>query len=148
MKRIVIALLALFASCMAFGQTELAQTLLGKLNTHKVSFSYSCTVNLDVPMKSSGTITAQQNSYRLTTAGMDIYCDGTTRWTVDTATKEVYIENATGLREYLADTQRYLDNLSDIELSDVKVEPVDTREGIFRFDEKSLDSSWVVTDLR
>ena len=147
MKRIVIALMALIATSVAFGQNTIAD-LAGKLDSHKITLNYSCTVKFDVPMKSTGTVTVQQNSYKLSTAGVDIYCDGESRWTVDPSAKEVYIENATGVKEFLSDPQRYLDCLSDVELSNVVIAPLESGNSTFCFNEKALDSSWVVTDLR
>lgn len=49
-------------------------------------------------------IEAQGNAYVMKTEGMQVYCDGETMWTVDSESKEVYIEPA------LAEGQQGLDN--------------------------------------
>lgn len=147
MKRLFISTVLVLISILSFGQNDIAG-LMEKLDSHKVTLNYSCTVRLDVPMKSRGSLTVQQNCYKLSAAGVDIYCDGESRWTVDTSSKEVFIEEATGVKEFLSNSQGYLDILSDLELSDVTIEPLDKTPGIFSFDDKSLDSSWIVTDFR
>lgn len=146
-KRITIALFAALLPLLASGQNDIS-ALIGNLESHRVSLSYSCTVKLDVPMKSQGKLIAQQNCYKLSSAGLDIYCDGTSRWTVDNSSKEVYIESSPGIKEFLGNSREYLDKLSDVKLSDVTIGPADTDTSIFTFDEKSLDSGWIVTDLR
>ena len=75
---------------------------------------------------------------------MEIYCDGQTRWTVDPEEKEVYIEHSGGIREIL-DGDNSLKSLS---LKNIKYIPQTGGLRDFRFDSSSLDSSWVVTDLR
>lgn len=147
-KYFVIAVLAGLLSSVAFGNDDISGILLNNLYSHKISLSYSCTVKLDVPMKSEGKLTAQKNCYRLSTAGMDIYCNGVSRWTVDSTAREVYIESAPGVQEFLDDIQGYLSRLDDVNLSDVTIGPPDTGTADFVFDEKALDSSWIVTDLR
>ena len=49
------------------------------------------------PVKGSGHITMQGNGYAMTGNGLEIYCNGTTKWTVDREALEVIIENADSL---------------------------------------------------
>ena len=75
---------------------------------------------------------------------MEIYSDGATRWTVDPASKEVYIEPADGLAELVA----YRDSLAELKITGLKYLPLLDDLSAFRFDTATLDASWVVTDLR
>ena len=86
----------------------------------------------------------QGECYRAVGNGMEIYCDGATRWTVDPASKEVYIETAGGLEELLA----WKDSITELSVTEVKYLPLSDDLSAFRFDTESLDDAWVVTDLR
>ncbi len=123
--------------------------ILSMVQNHRVDASYSCEMNVsgtEVIVK--GRITAQQNYYFVSGNGLDIYCDGQSRWTVDTESKEVYIEAASGLKEFLSDPDSYLGALSNLEIKDVKYSDPEGDIGRYRFNTGSLDSSWVVSDLR
>lgn len=143
MKRWILPLLALLLSLTAAAQTQLHE-LAGHLQTDRISLSYACTYTQDTPVKLSGTLLIQGDCYQAKGNGVEIYCDGASRWTVDPASKEVYIETAEGLDELIA----YRDSLSDLKLSDVKYLPLSDDLSAFRFDTDALDASWVVTDLR
>lgn len=123
--------------------------ILSMISTHRVDVSYSCEINVsETTVSVEGHITAQQNYYYVSGNGLDIYCDGQSRWTVDREAREVYIEQACGLEEFISDPDSYLGALSDLKIKDVKYSSLEDGASIFRFDTKSLDNSWVVTDLR
>lgn len=123
--------------------------ILSMVPTHRVDAAYSCNVNLSgTEVRMQGAIRAQQNYYFVSGNGLDIYCDGTARWTVDNEAKEVYIEPATGLDEFLTDPESYLGALSGLEIKNVRYSKPDADLSGYRFDTDSLDSSWVITDLR
>ena len=92
----------------------------------------------------SGTLILEGNCYFAKGNGIEIYCDGKTRWTVDPEEKEVYIEEAGGIKEILEGD----DSLESLSIKNVKYIPQTGSLRDFRFDTSSLDSSWVVTDLR
>lgn len=118
--------------------------ILGRLDSDRVSLEYDCETQGASPLHLSGIIILQGNCYFAKGNGMEIYCDGQTRWTVDPEEKEVYIEHSGGIREIL-DGDNSLKSLS---LKNIKYIPQTGGLRDFRFDSSSLDSSWVVTDLR
>lgn len=123
--------------------------ILSMVPNHRVDASYSCEMSIaDANVTVTGRITAQQNYYFVSGNGLDIYCDGESRWTVDSEAREVYIEKACGLEEFLSDPDTYLGALSDLKIKNVKYSSPESDLSLYRFDTKSLDSSWVVTDLR
>ena len=150
MKRILTILALLAGMCFQLGaQEDMVASLMERLQHERLTFTYSCTIDAGgLPVNSSGTVTAQGNCYKVSAQGVDIYCDGSTRWLVDTAAKEVYIEAAEGLGEFLAAPQDYLGALSDLKYSTPKSVPATEELGDFRFDCSKLDDNWVVTDLR
>lgn len=147
MKKFFLVIIVSLMSLQAWGQTEIRE-ILGLIENSRVSLTYSCNVKMDVQMKSSGNLMVQKNCYKLSTAGVDIYCDGENRWTVDSTAKEVYIEPTMGAKEFLSNQELYLGKLSDVVITDTVIEPASDDIDCFRFDTSALDSSWVVTDLR
>ena len=145
MKQLLITLLTALFLPLAAGaqQTQLAE-LAAHLQTDRISLRYDCTYTQDAPLRLTGTLLIQGECYSARGNGMEIYCDGVTRWTVDPESKEVYIENAEGLEELVA----YRDSLSDLTLSDVRYLPLSEDLSGFRFNTSALGNDWVVTDLR
>lgn len=122
-----------------------AEQILSRLDSCMVSLSYTCTVDSgSVPIEIEGKLTAQQDCYRAEGNGLVIICDGPTRWTVDPQAKEVYIEDAGGIREVLL----YSDRLVRLEISDVDYMPLSADTSMFSLDCSSLGDEWVITDLR
>ena len=146
MKRWILPLLALLLPLTAAAQLSSQQVaeIASHLGTDRISLHYDCTFTQDTPLKLSGTLTVQGDCYRASGNGMEIYCDGATRWTVDPASKEVYIETAGGLEELLV----WKDSITELSLTEVKYLPLSDDLSAFRFDTASLDDAWVVTDLR
>ena len=143
MRKWIISLLVLLPLVAAAQNPQIAE-IAAHLETSRVSLRYDCTFMQDAPVKLSGTLLIQGSGYLAKGNGMEIYCDGQTRWTVDPAAKEVYIEPAEGLEELLV----YQENLSELVLSEVRYLPLSEEEEPFRFDTASLGDEWVVTDLR
>lgn len=140
-----ISLLAtLLLSLTAVAQQPQPAELAARLQTDRISLRYACTLTQDTPVKLSGTLLIQGECYRAIGNGVEIYCDGKDRWTVDPASKEVYIEPAGGLEELLA----WKDSITELSLTEVKYLPLSDDLSAFRFDTASLDAAWVVTDLR
>ena len=143
MKKFIQLLLPLLLSLPAAAQPQLDQ-IAAHLQTDRISLRYDCTYTEDTPVKLSGVLLIQGDCYRAVGNGMEIYCDGATRWSVDPASKEVYIEPANGLAELL----EYRDSLSELKISELKYLPLSDDLSPFRFDTASLGPAWVVTDLR
>ncbi|MBR6213000.1 MAG: hypothetical protein IKQ64_08170 [Bacteroidales bacterium] len=90
MKRLTAILLVLFPLAAA-GQnivTDFAKSLSDGCAT----FGYSYSVSGQVPLSGSGDIRLQGDAFTMQGDGLEVYCDGTTRWTLDTAAEECYIE--------------------------------------------------------
>lgn len=143
MKHPFLILLTLLLSLTAAAQPQLGE-IAAHLQTDRISLHYDCTYTEDTPVKLSGVLLIQGDCYRAVGNGMEIYCDGETRWSVDPASKEVYIEGANGLEELL----EYRDSLSALKISDLKYLPLSDDLSAFRFDTAALGAGWVVTDLR
>lgn len=144
MKKILIflAILSMTFTALAQNKSQIAE-ILSKTEGNRVSLNYSCTLKGSAPIQLEGTLVIQGTCFLAKGNGMEVYCDGNDRWTVDPEAREVYIEKAESVEELL----KHTDEISDLKLSSVKYSsPGDA--AIFSFDTKRLDSSWVVTDLR
>ena len=87
---IVLAFLSAMCLC-AHGQnivSEFVSTLEGKCAT----FAYSYSLGGQVPLNGSGTVMLQGDSFTMKGDGLEVYCDGKVRWTLDTEAEECYIE--------------------------------------------------------
>ena len=144
MKKTILLLMAFAVALTAAAQQKQLEEIASHIGTHRISLHYDCTFTQDVPVKLTGTLLVQGTCYQAKGNGMEIYCDGTSRWTVDPASKEVYIEPAGGLEELLA----WEDSLSDLKLTQLQYLPLSDDLGAFSFDTAALDADWVVTDLR
>ena len=144
-------LLSLMQSASALAQSPLdgkvkeqVQTILQRLQTERVSLKYKMVLDSDPAIHLEGSLILEGNCYLALGNGLEIYSDGTSRWTVDPQEKEVYIEDSTGVNEAFA----YSDSVKELKISEVKYSPAKGEDSSFRFDTSKLDSSWVVTDLR
>ena len=137
---ILFALLPLTAAA----QQYTLDTVAAHLGTDRISLQYACTIAEPAPVKLSGTLLIQGDCYQAKGNGMEIYCNGTTRWTVDPESKEVYIETAGGIEELVP----WQDNLEELSLTQVRYLPLSEDLSPFTFDTAALDDAWVVTDLR
>lgn len=173
--RIVAAIAALLVSVASFGQSI---ALLDKVPGHRVTFDYSYSLSREgKPMEkvTAGLVTVEENCFVLSGLGLEVRSDGNTRWTLDAESKEVLVERVesedlfTNPALFISSYKKYRDRLKvnssgadflDITLDldeDVKArfqlrhivfsEPTGDKKD-FSLDEKSLDASYVVTDLR
>lgn len=143
MKKWILILVALLPLTAA-AQRYTLDTVAAHLRTDRISLRYDCTIAQPAPVQLSGELLIQGDCYLAKGNGMEIYCNGTTRWTVDPESKEVYIETAGGIEELVP----WQDNLEDLSLTDVRYLPLSDDLSPFAFDTAALDDSWVVTDLR
>lgn len=144
MKKILLSLLVLLPLAAAGQSAQQLEQIAAHLATDRISLHYDCVFTQEAPLHLTGVLLIQDDCYRAKGNGMEIYCDGSSRWTVDPASKEVYIETAEGLEELLS----WRDSLTELKITEVKYLPREEDLSVFRFDTASLDSSWVVTDLR
>lgn len=114
MRRSVIlaSMLALLAAVPAKADKVL-DAFSAKAATSCVDFNYSFSVKSDIPLSGSGTGSVKGSSYHITGSGLDIWCDGQNRWTVDKAAKEVIIESFDGAEDaYAANPALFLTDIS------------------------------------
>ena len=134
------------AACTVMSARNDVAKVLEKLGTNRVSATYDCTiVQNNIPVRLSGKALVQGNCFHLNGNGMEIWCDGEKLWYVDPESKEVYIENALMLDEYIKEN---IGAVKDINLTDVLYSEISEDLSAFRLDTAALDKSWVVTDLR
>lgn len=91
MKKITALFLLVLLGVGAAGQnvvTDFAKTL----SKGCAAFGYTYSMGGQVPLNGSGTIRLQGDAFVMKGDGLEVYCDGATRWTVDTAAEECYIE--------------------------------------------------------
>ena len=91
MKRLTSLLLVLTAFSAA-GQ-NIVSDFAKSLYDGCASFGYTYSMSGQVPLSGSGTIRLQGDAFVMQGDGLEVYCDGATRWTVDTAAEECYIES-------------------------------------------------------
>ena len=142
MKKILTFAVALCLAAAAMAQNATIDELRKLVETNRVTADYSFLMQEKISC--SGTITVQQPCFKVVGNGLEIYCDGKSRWTVDREAKEVYIEYSESPEEYMA----YLPDVSDLKVTVVKTSPLSDDLKPFFFDVSRLDSSWVITDLR
>lgn len=142
-RHIIPALSGLLLCVSAVAQIPDIDEILEKSRTERVTMNYVCSISELSPVRIRGKLIVQGDCYFAEGYGMRIYCNGSTRWTVDTDNKEVYIENAGGIAEVLL----YRDSVSNLQISDVRYS-APSKSSVFDFDTSTLDSSWVITDLR
>ena len=148
MKRFLLVLILAAAGALSAPAQNSLDSIREKMAQGKVSLDYSCTIKGTPAIKSSGSICIQRNCYSLRTAGMEIYCDGLARWIVDREAREVCIEQAQGVAEFLDDSEAYLQNLDELKITEVRTLPFDKDSTAFVFDTEKLSADWIVTDLR
>ncbi len=144
MRKWILPLLGLLMTLTAAAQNAQLAEIAAHLETNRISLNYDCTFTQDAPIQLTGVLLIQGTCYQAKGNGMEIYCDGQTRWTVDPKAREVYIEKAEGLEELMV----WGDSLSDLKISGIQYLPLSEDLKPFRFETAGLDAEWVVTDLR
>lgn len=69
--------------------------------------TFKCTYSMYVSqtrVEGNADVMIQGNAYMMSTDGLQVYCDGSKVWTVDTSVKEVYVEQAVGVSAFLDPT--------------------------------------------
>lgn len=139
------------------------------LESNSVLFDYSISPKGQSKIKMEGYAIIDGDCYRLVGNELEIICDGTTKWTLDKAAKEAYIEPSEGTRDFLVNPSEWIDKVNDLKITDKTVSGTYEADGnamIFKFtnitsvpksgstdgfvfDVSGLkDKGWVITDLR
>ena len=93
MKKLYLLTVSLLCAAGAFAQERGAfDDFAVALASSDVRFHYAFEVQGEVPVKGSGTAELSGAAYHVSGNGLEFWCDGATRWTVDRTAKEAYIE--------------------------------------------------------
>lgn len=145
MKRILTSLFLVVLSATMFAQNSLTD-IAGRLDRFRIKAEFSCEVTTDgAPLACKGTALAQDDSFIVKANGIEAYCDGKTLTIVDPAEKEVYIQDAEGLEDYL---KANIGSVSKLKFSELRYLDKSDDNTPFIFETKKLDKNWTVTDLR
>jgi len=87
-------------SCVTLLAQDALSRFASRAESSRVGFDYVFSVKGNLPLKGEGKALVQGDSFFVSGNGLEIRCDGTTRWTADTDSKEVVIE---GVEEGIAD---------------------------------------------
>lgn len=94
-QKTILAVLLLSASCLSVqARSKVLDSFITKVSSSLVTFDYSftCLVN-GTKMTGDGKVELQDDCFRVQGNGLDIWCDGKTRWTIDTFAEEVVAES-------------------------------------------------------
>lgn len=139
-----------FAGIQFSGAQSLSGTaLLDRMAGHRVSFDYDCTFN---GMSVAGEVTLQDRAFVMKGFGLEVYSDGDTRWSVDTAAEEVLIERESG-SDILSDPGRLIGAYRDFfDVSGNRLVPKGTADSNISYisidscTEKTLEASVSLSD--
>ena len=85
-----------------------------KAASSRVAFRYTYSVNNAVKLQGSGSALVQGDAFYVQGDGLDVYCDGKTRWTVDKTAKEVIVESVDqDFRDYAANPALLVASVGD-----------------------------------
>ena len=147
MKKILFSFITLIMSVQAFAQVT-------------ASFDFIVSVKGNYPFNGSGKAIVQDTRYYVKTGGIEIFCDGSARWMIDTIAQEVTVETAGNWMDMVVDYDlRYEGSqisgavINLVDGSEVSVAVSDFKESIpsstkFSLDVSKLPDGYIVTDLR
>ena len=212
-KIFIAAAVVLFALPQAsFAKSKTLDAFVSKVSASLVSFDYSFTMpTKKAKMTGNGSVKVQGNSFIVDGNGLEIWCDGKTRWTVDRISEEALVESVddsydsyatnpalmiasvdkafrelsfgsakfggkvvdasvlspvskgkgsmdiAGLKLFFKSGTTNLigaevalndGSVSNFTITNIRFEEAGKSKESFRFNEKTLDSSYVITDLR
>ncbi len=168
--RLSLLLPALLAPLFLRAQGDPAVLLRTLLESGRITAVYNYDLDGNVPLNGCGTAVLEGNCFRLSSGSLQILCDGSAIYTVDSSAKEVYIENADSAGSPLKDPERLLSGIRDLKyngntvsgsiddpqkgsvlnflLTDISRSAASGSLDEFRFDTASAGPDWVITDLR
>ena len=98
MKKTVLITIAaaLLFGLTAGAKSKTLESFISKVSSSLVSFDYSFSmqsVKSKTKMTGSGSVKVLGNAFRMEGDGMEVWCDGSTRWTVDRLSEEALVES-------------------------------------------------------
>lgn len=146
MKRIIAIAFAALMGCAALAQNQQLDDIVKWVDSYRIKATFACKVNAEgVNMGCKGSALTQDDKFALQAAGLEIYCDGKQLVILDPEEKEAYIQDASGLMDYLKDS---MDAVSDLDIKELRFLDKSDDMTPFKFDTKKLGKGWTVTDMR
>ena len=96
MKKVLTLLLAALALSLPARADRVLKAFTEKVASACVSFEYTWRTVDDVPMTGAGKAMLQGDAFRVEGNGIEMACDGHTRWSADPAAKEMVLETVDG----------------------------------------------------
>lgn len=145
MRRLILTFTCFFISLgAAIAQDSRLENIVAMVQTNRVSASVECRIfTQETVITLNAEILAQGDCYYAESFGYKIYCNGNTRWTVDSVHKEVYIEKA-GVIMGLAD---FIHMVEDLQIKRLQQFPLSEDLSAFSFNTEGLDKEWIIIDL-
>ncbi len=169
--------LVLFLCSLALPAGAQGIALLDRVQGHRVTFHYTYSLSQKgsaFNTVTDGDVTVEGNAYLLNGLGLKVVSDGVTRWTEDPEAKEMVVETVekenlfTNPALFIGSYRKYLDKIKVNSMADDSLDVTLTLDeetqarfllrdivylpeqgkSDFSLDEKSLPSSYVITDLR
>ncbi len=129
----------------AYSQVNLEE-IAGMLGSHRVKATFSCNFDADgTAVSCKGSIVAQDKCFLADINGLEYHCDGKCLVLVDRKSKEVCIEDASGLEDLF---KSGIGNVHNLKFSELRYLDKLTDLSSFGFNTDGLGKEWVVTDLR
>lgn len=144
-----------------------AQEILTRFSTNRISCKYTYSIDVPITLTYEGDALIQGECYHLKGNGLEIFCDGVNRWTVDSEAREVYIENADEVENIIKEFLTYSKDIKTtgntltgtlvdpdddtnikFALTEITYTPIDDDLVPFKLDVESLDDTYLVTDMR
>lgn len=137
-KNIIIAIAAILAAAVPSGaKSKTLSSFIDKVSSSLVSFEYSFTMRTaksSAKMTGSGDVRVQDNAFVMNGNGLEVWCDGRLRWTVDRLAEEALVELVDESADVYATNPALMITSVDAAFEEVSF-------GAGKFQGKSVDSS-------
>lgn len=92
-SRLLSVIVLAAVSLAADASSKSLSAFLAKVSLSQVSFEYSFVMNREgAKITGNGSVTLQDDAFRLNGNGLEMWCDGSTSWTVDRSAEEILIQ--------------------------------------------------------
>ena len=137
-KNIIIAIAAILAAAVPSGaKSKTLSSFIDKVSSSLVSFEYSFTMRTaksSAKMTGAGDVRVQDNAFVMNGNGLEVWCDGRLRWTVDRLAEEALVELVDESADVYATNPALMITSVDAAFEEVSF-------GAGKFQGKSVDSS-------
>ena len=145
MKKLALILALSLPSPAVMADTP-AEVVLAIRNDCRVSASYSFTViRGETRFLFSGEAVVQGECFFIDGNGVQVYCDGSRTVLVSPSDKEITIEAARPISQYIDDNAG---SISEVAIRNVRKSPLSDDLSLFRFDTSKAGADWIITDTR